>query len=50
VTGAGPAGEVAARRLNGRGPRTALVEPELIGGASAPGHIPSHVPIVEPSE
>jgi len=32
VIGAGPAGEVAASRLNKQGLRTALVERELIGG------------------
>jgi pyruvate/2-oxoglutarate dehydrogenase complex dihydrolipoamide dehydrogenase (E3) component len=35
VIGAGPAGEVAATRLNGQGLRTALVERELVGGECA---------------
>jgi pyruvate/2-oxoglutarate dehydrogenase complex dihydrolipoamide dehydrogenase (E3) component len=35
VIGAGPAGEVAAGRLNAQGLRTALVERELIGGECA---------------
>jgi pyruvate/2-oxoglutarate dehydrogenase complex dihydrolipoamide dehydrogenase (E3) component len=35
VIGAGPAGEVVASRLPGRGLRTALVEQELIGGECA---------------
>jgi len=35
VIGAGPAGEVAASRLNSQGLRTALVERELVGGECA---------------
>ena len=35
VIGAGPAGEVAASRLNGQGLRTALIERELVGGECA---------------
>ena len=35
VLGAGPAGEVAASRLNGQGLRTALIERELVGGECA---------------
>ena len=35
VIGAGPAGEVAASRLNAQGLRTALVERELVGGECA---------------
>jgi dihydrolipoamide dehydrogenase len=35
VIGAGPAGEVAATRLNGQGLRTALIERELVGGECA---------------
>ena len=35
VIGAGPAGEVAASRLNDQGLRTALIERELVGGECA---------------
>ena len=35
VIGAGPAGEVAASRLNGQGLRTALIERQLVGGECA---------------